>query len=156
MSDGLGTTDEQPEAPKRDANGRWLPGVSGNEGRRGYEQDRSRQAIEAAMRDRGEEVARTVVAAALRGDMVAARIILDRLAPVRKGAPIMFSLPEMLTAAELPVAVAAVSQAMANGEISPDEAASITAVLDVQRRAIETAQLEARLRALEEKANEQA
>jgi CubicO group peptidase (beta-lactamase class C family) len=81
MSDGLGTTDEQPEAPKRDVNGRWLPGVSGNEGRRGYKQDRSRQAIEAAMRDRGEEVARTVVAAALRGDMVAARIILDRLAP---------------------------------------------------------------------------
>jgi hypothetical protein len=108
------------------------------------------------MQNDARDIVRAVIEAAKKGDMAAARIILDRIAPVRKGPPIVFSLPEMLTAAELPVAVAAVSQAMANGEISPDEAASITAVLDVQRRAIETAQLEARLRALEEKANEQA
>jgi hypothetical protein len=41
-------------------------------------------------------------------------------------------------------------QAMAAGEITPDEAATIAGVLDAKRRAIETVELEARLVKLEQ------
>ena len=49
-------------------------------------------------------------------------------------------------------AQAAVIAAMARGEISPEEAASIASVLEQQRRAIETDDHEKRLQELEEEA----
>jgi hypothetical protein len=43
----------------------------------------------------------------------------------------------------------AVVAAVAGGTLTPEEAASISAVLEAQRRAVETAQLEQRIAALE-------
>jgi hypothetical protein len=40
---------------------------------------------------------------------------------------------------------------MAEGELTPDEATMIGSVIEMKRRAIETVELEQRLRALEEK-----
>jgi hypothetical protein len=47
--------------------------------------------------------------------------------------------------------------AMAEGVLSPEEAAAVSAVVEAQRRAIETEQLEARLSTIEDqvKSNEQ-
>src|SRR5262245_56236506 len=56
---------------------------------------------EKLMQDDTEAVVRAVVEAAKGGDMVAARLILDRIAPARKGCPISFSLPTIETAADL-------------------------------------------------------
>ena len=41
--------------------------------------------------------------------------------------------------------------AMADGEISPDEAAVVAGVLEIKRRAIETVEIERRIAALEER-----
>ncbi len=60
------------------------------------------------------------------------------------------ALPPVASAADLVPALAAVVAAMARGELTPDEANAICAVLESQRRAIETAELEARVAALEE------
>jgi hypothetical protein len=128
--------DQPHENLERDSNGHWRPGQSGNpRGRPKGARHRVSILAEQLMQGDAEDVVRAVIAAAKNGDMVAARIIIDRICPVRKGAAVMFDLPAMLTAADLPVALAAVSQAVANGELSPDEAASITAVLDFQRKA---------------------
>ena len=56
----------------------------------------------------------------------------------------------MTTAADLVPALAAVASAMGRGELTPEEARAMCAVLESQRRAIETAELEARVAALEE------
>ena len=40
---------------------------------------------------------------------------------------------------------------MADGEISPDEAAVVAGVLEIKRRAIETVEIERRIAALEER-----
>ena len=48
--------------------------------------------------------------------------------------------------------IGAIIKRIAGGELTPDEAASIAAVLETQRRAIELTEIEARLRALEERA----
>ena len=46
-------------------------------------------------------------------------------------------------------ALGAVAGAVAGGDLSPEEEQAVAAVLETQRRAIETAELEARIAALE-------
>jgi hypothetical protein len=50
---------------------------------------------------------------------------------------------------DLPRAMAAMVAAVSDGTLTPEEAAAISAVLEAQRRAVETAQLEQRIAALE-------
>lgn len=85
------------------------------------------------------------------GDAIAARAIFDRVWPPRKGARIQFDLPEVSKAEDLPGAVAVVNRQVADGEISPDEAAVVVGLLEAQRKAIETNDLAARIAALEDR-----
>ena len=81
--------------------------------------------------------------------MTAARIVLDRLAPVRRGRPVQFNLPDADTAEGLSTAFAAVLRAVAGGELTPEEGMAVSSVLEARRKAIETAELEARIAAVE-------
>jgi hypothetical protein len=144
------------ENPERDGDGHWRQGHSGNpRGRPKGARHRVTILAEQLMQGDAEDVVRAVIAAAKGGDMTAAKIILDRIAPVRKGSTVMFDLPELTTPTDLPPAVAAVTRAVAEGMLSPDEGASVVAILDAQRKAIELANHEVRIKALET-ANEQA
>jgi hypothetical protein len=96
-----------------------------------------------------EAVLQSVLTAARAGDMGAAKVLLDRIWPARKGRPVGLDLPEMRTPADLAAALGAVAGAVARAELSPEEGAAVAAVLETQRRAIETAQLEQRIAALE-------
>jgi hypothetical protein len=58
-------------------------------------------------------------------------------------------MPSIETADDVLKAQAAAIRAMACGEITPDETATITGVLEARRKAIETADLERRLIAVE-------
>jgi hypothetical protein len=109
---------------------------------------------EQLMADDAEGVVLKVVEAAKAGDMTAARLVLDRIVPLRKGRPVTIDLPEVTDAVGIVAALAAVIAAMGDGTLSPDEAAAVSSVIEGQRRAIETAELEARLRAIEEKIGE--
>src|ERR1700756_1205179 len=53
---------------------------------------------ERLMEGDAEEVVRAVVAAAKNGDMIAARIILERLLPPKKDRPVSFTLPGLASA----------------------------------------------------------
>src|SRR5450631_4031549 len=97
------------------------------------------------------EVIRTVIQKAKDGDMVAARIVVDRICPIRKGAPVSLELPSVKTAEDIAEAVGALLREMAAGEITPDEASIIASVLDVRRRTIETMEFEQRLSELEQR-----
>ena len=66
--------------------------------------------------------------------------------------PVVIDIPEAETPAEVAKAVAAVVRAVAQGEISPADGSSICGLLETQRRAIETTELEQRLAVLEGKA----
>ena len=89
------------------------------------------------------------IEAAKGGDARAAEIILSRVWPIRKGRPVSLQLPAIKTAADVVGALGAVADAVAGGEITPDEGAVVAAVLETKRRAIETAELDARITALE-------
>ena len=96
-----------------------------------------------------EAVLASVLTAAKAGDMAAAKLLLDRIWPTRKGRLVHLELPELRTPADLAAALGAVGQAVGRGAISLEEGSAVAAVLEGQRRAIETAQLEQRLAALE-------
>jgi hypothetical protein len=92
----------------------------------------------------------SVITAAKTGDMTAARLVLDRIAPVRKGRPIKPALPIMSVAADVTTAMSAIISQMAEGEITPDEPAVAASVIVTKRKALETEELDRRLTAIEQ------
>jgi hypothetical protein len=147
---------EEESAPRNntDEKGRFRLGNTvgfrpGNRGRPKGSRHKVTVLCEKLMRDDATEIVRAVIAAARSGDMTACKIVLDRIAPVRKGRPIRFNLPDSRNAEDVAAALEAVVGAMANGELTPDEAQMVANVLEIRRRAIETVDLENRLRVLE-------
>jgi hypothetical protein len=130
---------------------RGRPFAKGNPGRPKGVRHKSTLLCEKLMRDDAKEIVQAVIAAAKAGDMVAAKIVLDRISPARKGRPIHFELPEARTADDVAAALAAVVSAMATGELTPDEAALVASVLEMRRKSIETIEHENRLCILETK-----
>ncbi len=127
-------------------------GQSGNPaGRRKGARHRALVAFDAIGQAAATEIMARVVAEAKGGDMRAAELLLRRLWPERKGRPVAFNLPDMQAATDLPAAVGAVTAAVARGDLTPEEGQAIGALLDAHRRAIETAGIEARVQALEER-----
>jgi hypothetical protein len=101
------------------------------------------------MQGRAEAITQRVVNAALEGDMAAVKLVIDRIAPARKSRPIQIDLPEVNDAAGIAQAQATVVAAVAGGEITPEEATGLSGLLEGLRRALETGELEARIRRLE-------
>lgn len=124
----------------------------GNRGKPRGARHRATVLAEKLMADDITGVVQAVVTAARTGDMTAARIILDRLVPVRKGRPVQFDLPDADTAESLSGSFGAVLRAVAGGELTPEEGVAVRILLEARRKAIETAELEARLSALERSA----
>jgi hypothetical protein len=88
-----------------------------------------------------------IVTKAKRGDMVAARLVLDRLWP--KGRTVALELPPATDAKAVMQAHSALLQSVATALITPEEAETISRVLTAQLRAIETADIDQRLAELE-------
>lgn len=127
-------------------------GRSGNpKGRITGSRNRVTALAERLMAADAQKVVEAVLTAAQGGDMTAARIVLDRIAPIRKGRPVTFSLPKIETAADVDKAIGSIASAMADGTLTPDEAGSIAAVVELRRKSIETYEHEARIAALEER-----
>jgi hypothetical protein len=136
--------------PDAEQGNRWRRGQSGNpRGKPTGSRNKVLLALDAIGAAGAEAVLRKAVEDAKAGDMRAAEMILSRVWPARKGRPVVLELPPVTTAADLPAALAAVTTAVADGTLTPDEGTALATILDAQRRGIETADLEVRLAALE-------
>ena len=125
----------------------FVKGQSGNpEGKRPGTRNKKTEMAEELMRNAAEAIMRVVLDAAQGGDMAAARMILDRLVPIRRGRPVEFDLPKD---ADVVTTLHGVLTATARGDLTPDEAQSLAAVVETKRRAVETCELETRIAALE-------
>jgi hypothetical protein len=128
----------------------FTPGVSGNPaGKKPGTRNRTSRVAQKMMADDCEAVVRAVINAAKDGDMTAARLVLDRIAPPCRGRPVRLDLPLIVSATDLVKALAAVVDAMSRGVISAEEALAAAAVLDHHRKAVETFDLERRIAAIE-------
>jgi hypothetical protein len=124
----------------RDANGRFAPGSSGNPaGKKPGTRNRATVLREALGEGEDIAAARIVIDKALAGDAVAARFIVDRLTPRPRGRAIALDLPEGKRASDVLAASNVTIAAMAAGEITPDEALTVTKVLDGRLRALKAA-----------------
>jgi hypothetical protein len=78
---------------------------------------------------------------ALAGDTVALKLCLDRIYPVRKDRPVTFALPPITSARDAAEIAAAIAEAVAEGRLTPSEAAEIGKVIDIYVKAYQTADL---------------
>jgi len=103
-----------------------------------------------------EALVRKAIELALAGDTVALGLLLDRIVPPRRDRPVAFSLPALKSPADAVAAQAAVMAALADGDLTPSEAAEVSAPIVNVVKAIEATDIEERVRALEEQAAEPA
>jgi len=130
---------------------RGRPFGPGNPGKPKGARSRATMAAEALLDGEAEKLTRTAIDKALEGDSVALRLCLERLVPPRKDSPITIELPPITTAGDVVSASAAVLSAVGAGEISPDEAGRVMALLTAHKNIVETGDLERRIAALEVK-----
>jgi hypothetical protein len=132
----------------------FQPGQSGNPaGRPKGARSKAMQALDAILDGEAEAITRKVIELALDGDTQAIRMCMDRLAPPRKERPITFALPPIKTAADLSLATDAVLQAVADGEITPGEAADLSKLVATHIQAIQATDLNERLLRIEQQAS---
>jgi hypothetical protein len=124
---------------------------AGNPGRPKGSRHKTTLAIQALLDGEGEALTRKAVDMALAGDTTALRLCLERIAPPRKDSPVRFDLPLMESAASASAAMGAILAGVASGDLTPGEGSAIAGLVDAYRKAFETTELEARLKALEDK-----
>jgi hypothetical protein len=129
------------------------PGNPGGPGRPEGSRNKATIALDKIAGDAGKDILKKMVEAAKGGDLRAAELVLSRLWPPRKGRTIAMDLPPIQDAADVVKALGAVADAVAAGEITPDEGSAVCSVLETKRRAIETVELEARITNLEKERN---
>src|SRR3954470_16848279 len=86
---------------------------------------RTTMAVDALLEGEAETITRKAVELAKAGDTVALRLCMDRLAPPRRDRPVPFTLPKLDTVADAKAASAAILEAVAEGELTPNEAADL-------------------------------
>ena len=107
-------------------------------------------AVEELLDGQVEQLTQKAVEAALGGDMTAMRLCLERICPPRKDQPVLIDLPEMTTSKGASRVMAGILEAVADGDITPDEASRVASIVEVYRKTLETSELEARLSVLEQ------
>ena len=128
----------------------FKPGTSGNPaGKPAGTRSKSTQLLLVLMQDGAQKITQAVIEAAQGGDLMAAKIILDRVMPPAKERPVCVDLPDTSTSEGVAAAQNAILQAVAAGELLPGEASTLSAIVEAKRRAIETQELAERITQLE-------
>lgn len=111
--------------------------------------------LEQLGQERIGKVVNTVGDKAEKGDMRAASLIFARVWPCRRGSLMEIDLPPVNSVDGIIQAQGELVACLARGEITAEEAASVSALLENQRRAIETGDLARRIEELERRKSQE-
>lgn len=126
-------------------------GQSGNPaGRPKGARNKTTLAVQALLDGEAEEISRKAVELAKTGDITAIRLVLERVLPARKDSPVSFDMPVLTGAQDAAKAMGAVMEAVSSGELTPAEAGEISKLVTAYIEALRTADLENRIKQLEE------
>lgn len=128
-------------------------GQSGNPSGRPRGRTDKRVQLRGALEKRSDEIIKKCIALALDGDTTALRLCMERITPAIRAREMPVAVD--LSAATGPVeSIQALMRAVSAGEIGPSEAGTLAGVVGAQLKAREFEELEARIKRLEEIANE--
>jgi hypothetical protein len=140
-----------PKPPGRPRGRSFAKGQSGNAaGRRAGCRNKATEAAALLLEGEAESLTRKAVELAMAGEPTAMRLCLERILPACRDRTVKFPLPPIESASDIAGAMKAVTSALADGTITPGEAATIAAVVDTFVRAIETSDFDRRLKELED------
>jgi hypothetical protein len=131
---------------------RGRPFAPGNPGRPKGARHKATKAIEQLLEGQAEKIGQICIEKALSGDTTALRLVMERVAPVRKGRAVEINLPSIDGAADLIKSIGAILTAVGAGTLTAEEGLTIANIVETKRRAMETAELERRIEALEGRA----
>ena len=133
--------------------GTFAKGVSGNPaGRPRGARNKATMMIEAMFDGEAAEIGRKAIELAKEGHATAIKLILERTCPPRRGRPMnAVALPPINSAADVLAAAHAVAGAVSEGALTPDEARTLTGLIDAFRKTYELADIERRLAAVEQR-----
>lgn len=133
--------------------GKFTKGRSGNPNGRPKGIEDKRVALRSLLEPHAPKLIKKVVAEALKGDIAALRICMDRLVPTMKAQDTPINLGRL--AGTLVDQGKGVLGALSEGRVTPDEAASLMQTIAAQARIVEVDDLVRRITALEERSNAQ-
>jgi hypothetical protein len=143
-------------APKKHRGHEWKTGESGNpRGKLPGTKHRVTLMAERLMEGAADAVVQAVIRSASEGDMTAARLVLERISPLRRGRPVALDLLRIRAPADVLAALDAVTASAGAGELTAEEGQAVAAIVEGQRRAIEIVDLEQRIARLEARENEE-
>ena len=96
-----------------------------------------------------QDIIRAAIDLAKSGDVSAIRVCLDRIAPRKRDRTIAFELPPLHTAADAAAALAAITAAVSEGDLTPSEAADLFKLVEGFTRTLEATVFEQRVTRLE-------
>ncbi len=136
--------------------GQFVRGKSGNQsGRPRGSQNKSHMRLRAILAEDAESVLQRVITAALEGDMLAARLILDRALPRRVCRPPMdLNLPALKTAADAAASLAKITHGIENGYISTAEGVDLATIVGGFTETLLARTMAAQIEALQEQLSE--
>ena len=105
----------------------------------------------ALMEGGAKEITNVIIKAAKGGDLNAAKLVLDRLAPPMRERAVSISFPDTATAEGLGLAQQAILDGVGSGALLPGEATALASIVESRRKTLDTIDFERRLQRLEEK-----
>ena len=143
------TSGEKQGSATRESGGRFKPGVSGNPaGRPKGSRDPRTVILAELLDDDGAKIVRKLIEQAKAGEPWAVRLCTERLLP-RHERRVSVDLPKVTDAASVGDAIASVIELAAEGQLTIEEARGFLALIEQQRKAIETNDLAIRLELIE-------
>ena len=136
----------------RDDKGKFVKGNPGGPGRAQGSRNKATLLAQSQMAEKLPEVIDRLLANALDGDTTAIKVVIERLVPIAKDAPIKVHLPAIAGADDLPLASQAIVDAVADGVITPNESLLMSRLLANHIKLLEVSDIDKRIRALEERA----
>ena len=128
---------------------RGRPFTAGNPGRPRGAKNKTTIMLEQLSEGQAEQLINKTVELAMAGNVRCLGMLLDRIWPARKGAPIALDFPPIKSPQDVLAAVAALLTAVGDGRLSPEEAWALSHVAQQSMKAIEQQDVLKRLEDLE-------
>jgi hypothetical protein len=130
----------------------WKKGQSGNpNGRPAGSRNKASIAVENLFLDEQERLTRKCIKLAMRGNMQALKLALERICPPRKDVPIIVDLPKVKKVKDSSKLTSALLKKVANGELTPSQGELLSRMAEKHIKVLQLNDLEARLQLLEER-----